>query len=100
MILHTVAFALKHPPGSEEERDFLKAGMALADLPMVRNFRCYRQVSQKNDFDFGFAMEFESEAAYEAYNNHPVHREFVASRWPTEVARFVELDYEGYEATR
>ena len=99
MILHTVAFALKHKKGSAEERDFLEAGMALGDLPMVENFQCYSQVSKKNDFDYGFSMEFESEEAYQAYNNHPVHIGFVSSRWNSEVERFLELDYIRYETT-
>lgn len=97
MILHTVAFTLKHTPGSAEERDFLDAGLALADLPMVNRFQCFRQISEKNDFDFGFSMEFESEEDYQAYNAHPVHSDFVASRWIPEVARFLELDYVTYD---
>lgn len=97
MILHTVAFTLKHEKGSVKEKNFLNAGMALADLAMVENFRCYRQVSTKNDFDFGFAMEFASDEAYQAYNSHPIHSEFVSSRWLPEVERFLELDYIDYE---
>lgn len=96
MILHTVAFSLEHPKDSPAEQDFLAAGMALANLPMVRNFRCYRQVGLKNDFDFGFSMEFESEDDYEAYNQHPLHRTFVETRWFIEVSDFMELDYVDY----
>jgi hypothetical protein len=93
MILHTVAFKTKHKPNSPEERDFLKAGVDLGQLPMVQNFCCYKQVSSKNAFDFGFSMEFESRQAYDAYNQHPAHVDFVQSRWIQEVVDFLELDY-------
>ena len=99
MILHTVAFKLSHERGSEAEKDFLQAGMTLADLPMVLNFKCYKQTSSKNDFDFGFSMEFATQTDYEAYSNHPVHTEFVSSRWIPEVVEFLELDYEELGAT-
>lgn len=98
MILHTVAFSLEHSKGSKAEQDFLAAGMALAKLPMVKNFRCYRQVGLKNDFDFGFAMEFESEEDYQAYNQHPLHQNFVETRWKKEVSDFLELDYVDYQS--
>ena len=94
MILHTVAFKLKHERGSEAETAFLEAGNTLADLPMVRNFRCYKQTSQKNEFEFGFSMEFASLEDYQAYNVHPVHVDFVSRRWIPEVSDFLELDYE------
>ena len=94
MILHTVAFRLKHQHGSEAETDFLKAGSALANLSMVQNFKCYKQTSEKNDFDFGFSMEFATLADYQAYSQHPMHVEFVSNRWIPEVVDFLELDYE------
>ena len=97
MILHTVTFKLKHDPDSDQEKDFLDAGKALSALPMVRDFKCYKQVSEKNDFDFGLAMAFESEADYQAYSEHPSHVEFVQNRWIPEVVDFLELDYVDYD---
>lgn len=94
MIIHSVSFRLKHEPGSPAEEDFLRAANALAGLPMVQNFRCYKQTSSKNDFDFGLSMEFETQAEYDAYSNHPVHTDFVTNRWIPEVVDFLELDYE------
>lgn len=99
MIIHTVAFKTKHLPGSEEEKNFLEAGIALGKLPMVRNFQCYRQISRKNDFEFGFSMEFVSQHEYDAYNEHPEHVDFVESRWKSEVEKFLEIDYVQYKAT-
>ena len=48
MLRHTVAFRLKHPPGSAEEKSFLDAGKALADIPGVEAFEQLRRVSPKN----------------------------------------------------
>ena len=93
MIRHTVVFTLKHPEGSPEERKFLDDALALAGLPMVRNFERLRQVSRKNGFRYGFSMELEDQAAYDAYNAHPVHAAFVRDRWLAEVADFMEIDY-------
>ena len=97
MITHTVAFKTRHPEGSEAEKDFLKAGKALGKLPMVRNFQCFKQVSQKNDFTFGFSMEFKSQFEYDAYNEHPDHVNFVENRWKPEVEQFLEIDYVKYD---
>ncbi|WP_116950273.1 Dabb family protein [Jiangella endophytica] len=94
MIRHTVAFRLRHPAGSEQERDFLHAALALADIPGVQRFEQLRQTSPKNEFTFGFSMEFADQTAYDGYNEHPVHVAFVAERWAGEVEDFLELDYE------
>ena len=94
MIRHTVAFRLHHPAGSAEERDFLSAAKALAEIPGVQRFEQLRQTSRKNDFAFGFSMEFADQADYDAYNEHPEHVAFVADRWVPEVADFLEIDYE------
>ena len=93
MIRHTVAFRLRHAPGSAEEADFLAAARALADIPGVEAYEQLRQTSAKNDFTFGFSMEFADQAAYDGYNSHPVHTAFVADRWVPEVADFLEIDY-------
>ncbi|MCW2834132.1 MAG: stress responsive alpha-beta barrel protein [Nocardioides sp.] len=94
MTCHTVAFRLVHPSGSTEERDFLTAGRELATIPGVERFEQLVQTSTKNNFAFGFSMEFADAAANEAYNQHPVHTAFAQKRWVSEVADFLELDYE------
>ena len=93
MIRHTVAFRLVHPAGSPEEADFLEEAKTLADIPGVQRFEALREVSPKNDFAFGLSMEFENQAAYDGYSNHPQHLSFVERRWSTEVADFQEVDY-------
>ncbi|WP_168121534.1 Dabb family protein [Paenibacillus sp. HB172176] len=93
-ILHSVIFSLKHERGSERERQFLEDGeRILSSIESVSEFQVLRQVSVKNEYDFGFSMEFANQADYEAYNTHPLHVSFVKERWETEVERFLEIDY-------
>jgi hypothetical protein len=94
-IVHSVIFNLKHPQGSEAEARFLEDGRTiLSSIPVVNHFNVYRQVSPKNDYAFGFSMEFSNAADYEAYNVHPLHEKFVNERWVVEVERFLEIDYQ------
>jgi hypothetical protein len=94
MIRHTVVFRLKHPKGSAAEQAFIAAADVLATIPEVRAFEKLRQVSAKNDYAFGFSMEFADEAAYQRYNEHPAHVRFVKEHWVPEVEAFLEIDYE------
>jgi hypothetical protein len=94
MIRHTVVFRLKHAKGSAEEGAFLAAADVLASIPGVTKFEKLRQVSPKNDYSFGFSMEFADAAAYRGYNDHPEHVRFVNERWVPEVEKFLEIDYE------
>jgi len=93
MIRHTVVFVLKHAHGSLQEKAFLRDAKVLAEIPGVKKFEQLRQVSKKNDYEFGFSMEFADQAAYTAYNEHPKHAKFVKDRWEREVERFLEIDY-------
>jgi hypothetical protein len=92
-IRHTVSFTLVHPEGSPEERAFLDAARGLGAVPGVEAFDVLAEVSPKNQFRYGISMEFADRAAYDAYNAHPQHVEFVEQRWLKEVADFLEIDY-------
>lgn len=93
MIRHTVVFSLKHDKGSAAEAAFLTAADILPTISTVQKFEKLRQMSVKNDYDFGFSMEFADQAAYDHYNNHPDHVAFVQGRWIQEVSKFLEIDY-------
>ncbi len=92
-IRHTVVFKLKHPEGSAEEKDFIKALMKLDEIPGVENFELLEQISSKNDYDYGLSMEFADQKAYDLYSNHPDHIAFVQTRWLREVDIFLEIDF-------
>ena len=94
MIRHTVIFTLKHAHGSLQEKGFLRdARIALEKIPGVEKFEQLKQVSPKNDYRFGFSMEFKDKAAYTAYDRHPKHVAFVQDSWNREVEKFLEIDY-------
>lgn len=93
-IEHTVTFRLKHASGSKEERAFLNAAAELASIPSVQDFQIRRQTSPKNTHTFGISMRFDSAAAYQAYNDDPLHVRFVEQRWLNEVVDFQEADFE------
>ncbi|WP_345762773.1 Dabb family protein [Diaminobutyricibacter sp. McL0608] len=96
-IRHTVVFRLRHAAGSAEESDFIRtASVVLPGIPGVQEFAVSRQVSPKSTAAFQFAMTFASQADYDAYNAHPDHRQFVATRWDYEVDSFQEYDFVGY----
>ena len=97
IIRHTVAFKLKHPKGSTEEREFFDASTKLSTIPALQNFKTFRETSPKNDYDYFFYMEFESPEDYEAYNTHPDHVEFVEKYWVKDVDKFIEIDYEAFK---
>jgi hypothetical protein len=93
-IKHMVIFNLKHDSGSPEAAQFLADGRSiLSSIPTVENFEAFHQVSGKNDYDYGFSMDFVDQAAYSFYNEHPKHVDFVENRWVKEVSRFLEIDF-------
>ncbi|RSK29380.1 Dabb family protein [Bacillus sp. HMF5848] len=90
-------FSLKYDLDAPETSKFLEDGKEiLSSIPTVENFEVVYQISPKTDFNFGFSMEFTDKAAYEAYNNHPMHIHFVKERWEKEVERFQEIDFQAY----
>lgn len=94
---HTVVFKLKYPMGSPEETEFLNAAKKLSAIPGINNFQCLRQISKKNDYDYGLSMEFDTLKAYETYNSHPDHLKFVEANWGKYVEKFIEIDFEPLE---
>jgi hypothetical protein len=96
MIRHTVIFRLKHEAGSPAEAAFLEDALILAAIPGVKKFERLLQVSPRNDYRFGFSMEFSDQAAYSGYDHHPDHIAFVRDRWVPEVEAFLEIDYKPY----
>ncbi|PHX73664.1 MAG: stress responsive alpha-beta barrel domain-containing protein [Chitinophagaceae bacterium] len=91
---HSVFFTLRYPNNSVEENLFFEAVNTLITIPGIVNFRCVKQTSKKNDFDYGIMMEFNTQKDYEYYASHPIHSHFVQHHWIPSVEKFMELDYE------
>ena len=99
-IQHTVVFRLVHAGGSPAEAEFLDTARAtLPAIPGVTDFVVNRQVSAKSDLAWQFSMVFADAEAYAAYDGHPAHRTFVATRWASEVAEFQEYDFVAEQPT-
>ena len=92
MIRHAALFRLIHAPGSDAEAGFLAALSGLGAIEGVTAFEIAHEISPKNDFSFAVSMTFADQAAYDAYNVHPLHTAFVQGRWIPEVASFMEHD--------
>jgi hypothetical protein len=93
-ITHTVFFTLNHEPNSKETDEFLAhSSSILSKIPYVENFKVLKQTSSKNQYDFGFFMEFADKGAYDAYNNHSTHVQYVENIWKKDVKEFMEIDY-------
>jgi hypothetical protein len=98
MITHVVLFWCNKPLA--ENRDNLLAGCRehLTDIPGVRNFRVGAPVpSNRGVVDDSFAvaisMDFEDQAAAEAYQKHEKHQAFVEKCVKPYVARLVVYDF-------
>lgn len=92
-IAHTVFFKLRFAQ-EDEVQSFLNGSAAtLAEIPNVLQFQVLKQQSTKNPYDYGFYMEFASRADYDAYNNHPIHVQYVEEVWKRDVTSFLEIDY-------
>ncbi|AOZ92537.1 Dabb family protein [Paenibacillus crassostreae] len=96
-IKHMVIFNLHSGKDTPEAEAFLKdSATELAAIPGVQQFEIFHQVSIKNEYDYGFSMIFANQIAYDTYNNHPVHQNYVATRWLKEVSQFQEIDFINY----
>lgn len=95
MLQHTVFFNLNYEEGSPMIEQFLTDGYnILTTIPGVLDFGVLKQVSSKCTFTYGFSMRFVNKEAYQAYNIHPLHVDFVNQRWLKEVSEFQEIDFQ------
>ncbi|WP_246246669.1 Dabb family protein [Paenibacillus lemnae] len=92
-IKHMVTFSLLAGKDNDESETFLRMSREeLSAIPGVEQFEVFRQVSPKNEYDYGFSMVFADQKAYDAYNEHPVHISYVEEQWKTKVSQFQEID--------
>ena len=93
MIQHSVIFKLKHKKDSDEFLRFWEAAKKLENIPGVQKFKCLKQVSSKNNFQYGLSMKFDDQKIYDAYASHPDHVTFLEEFWAKDVEDFLEIDY-------
>ena len=93
LLVHTVFFSLNDNKNSDGEAYFFEAAKKLSEIPGVFDFKCVKQISAKNNFDYGLTMSFENDEAYQGYTDHPDHVDFVEKIWKKHVREFLEIDY-------
>lgn len=93
MIYHSVFLQFKSELSQEQRDTFFAAAKKLAYIPGVQSFQCLQEISPKNSFEYGLIMQFETDAVYQAYTQHPDHVRFVEQVWIPAVASFQEIDY-------
>jgi hypothetical protein len=84
MLVHTVYFYLKPELTAEQRETFRREVARLGEIPQVKAF--YLGTPAKVparpvvDLSFSFAITcvFEGVAEHDAYQEHPVHQEFIA----------------------
>lgn len=94
MIRHSVILTLYSSLSPSEKMQFFAAVAELKQISGVQKFEVLKQTSQKNPFQYGISMEFESQEAYELYTNHSLHSAFVDKYWAACVKDFLEIDYQ------
>lgn len=92
-LTHMVFFTLNQPEDEEQVQHFFSAAEKLGSIPGVQGFKCVKQFSQKNNYDYGLTMDFEDDKAYQGYLDHPEHVAFVEKVWKKTVRYFMEIDY-------
>ncbi len=78
MICHLVLIRLRNDVNSEQATSLLgQAQQILNPIPGVQNFRAGKALKPDYPHPLSLVMEFEDEAALQAYQVHPEHRRFV-----------------------
>ncbi|GHU63303.1 hypothetical protein AGMMS49983_06450 [Clostridia bacterium] len=91
-VRHMVVFNLK--PDADAKVFLETARAKLGPIPYATNIlQCY-QTNAMCPFKYGFSFDFASQEDYERYNSNPDHVWFVTNFWKTQVADFMEVDFE------
>jgi quinol monooxygenase YgiN len=93
MICHVVFYKMKPGTTEADERSLMdQARRELAKLPGVMNLRVGRNIEASvKHYSIALVMDFQDEAALEAYRMHPEHQRFVkniAGPYVSEIWRF------------
>lgn len=83
-LVHTVYFWLKHPDSAADKATLIAGLKTLADIPSVRSLHIGVPASTEqrdvvdNSFQVSEMMMFDDVAGQNIYQDHPVHKQFVA----------------------
>lgn len=100
MITHVVIFWANAPIAENREKLLEGCHKLLADIPGVHNFRVGPAVRSPraivdDSFAVAISMDFEDQAAADAYQSHPQHVDFVENYFEAYVGRGLVYDFGG-----
>lgn len=98
MLTHTVQFRFKAGLSEQDKASFMQALHDLSNIPGVRDFAIFNQVSQGNSFEYLATMRFSTTEEYRSYSDHPQHAAFISQQWLPKIDSFLEGDYTEWEA--
>ncbi len=93
MLHHSVFLTFKPTISEEEKAYFIAESRKLAQIPGVMNLKVLEEFNATNPYTHGLGMDFEDQAAYDFYSNHPLHNQFVQEVWLPRVEKWQEIDY-------
>jgi hypothetical protein len=94
MIIHTFAFRWKPEVTPEQKTRVLAEVRALqGQIPgLLETYAGFNTSSRSQGYGFGGVMKFTDQAAFEAYNTHPIHQDLIA--WLMPLIEPIEIDFE------
>ncbi len=92
MLHHSVFLTFKSTTSESEIAYFIEESRKLAQIPGVQNLQVLEEFNATNPFTHGLGMDFEDQAAYDFYSNHPIHNRFVQEVWIPRVEKWQEID--------
>jgi hypothetical protein len=80
--IHHVFFTLKRPGNAEDRAKLIAALERLAATPTIRSYQIGRHAGTTRDviqrgYDLSWTLAFDSAADQAAYQDHPIHLDFV-----------------------
>ena len=93
MLHHSVFLAFKSEISEAEKAFFIAESRKLAEIPGVMNLKVLEEFNATNPYTHGLGMDFDDQAAYDIYSNHPQHNQFVQEVWLPRVEKWQEIDF-------
>lgn len=97
MITHVVVFWTNKPSEQPSAQLIDAARRLLAEIPGVENFRAGKAMASEramvdDSFAIAISMDFADDAALQAYQIHPAHKEFVVEYAKVLAPRYIVYD--------
>lgn len=98
MITHVVVF-WTDKPHAENQQALIEGSKKLGEIPGVLEYRYGKPVESTrgavdDSFSAAISMTFANQEDADAYQVHPIHKEFLETTFKPNVKRFVVYDFE------